>query len=332
KNPEDFNFLSVLERGRFGKVILSELSGTNEAYTLKMMKKDRILAHDIVNITLTERRILVLPSKHPYLTHLFCSFQTTENVCFVMEYVNGGDLSHHIARSRGFDEHRSQFYAAEITCALMFLHHNGIVHRYLKPENILLDADGHCKLADFGLCKETFEDVEMTFCGTPNYMAPKLIQGLKCSTSVYWWALGVIMFEMMTGCKPFVIENLWNLFDSIKHDKLKYPSKLSRKAVSILKAFLKKDPKTRLGCVKSRRGWEEAIKVHPYFKSINWLLLEQRKVTPPFKPLIIAKRDVDNFNHVFTCEDLKLSRVNNDVTDEFSQEMFQGFSFVNNMY
>ncbi|KAF4074152.1 hypothetical protein AMELA_G00236210 [Ameiurus melas] len=329
---EEFNFLSVLGRGEFSKVILSELRGTDEVYALKMLKKDRILACNDLKYTLMERRILVLASEHPYLTHLFCCFQTTEYLCFGMEYVKGGDLSYHLERSGGFDEPRSQFYAAEIACALMFLHRTGIVHRDLKPKNILVDADGHCKLADFGLCKETFQDVKMTFCGTPKYISPEMIRGSKCSTSVDWWALGVILFEMLTGYRPFDCEHRRKLFDSIVKDKPKYPSSLSKNAVSILKGFLRKNPKTRLGCVISRRGREEAIKVHPFFQPINWMLLERRKIMPPFKSLITTKSDVNNFSDVFTREEPKLSLVDHSIIEKYSQEMFRDFSYINTMH
>ncbi|KAK2852854.1 hypothetical protein Q7C36_008055 [Tachysurus vachellii] len=325
---DDFNFIKVLGKGSFGKVMLAELRGTDEVYAVKVLKKDVILQDDDVDCTLTEKRILALARKHPYLTQLFCCFQTKDRLFFVMEYVNGGDLMFQIQRSRKFDEARSRFYAAEVTSALMFLHRNGVIYRDLKLDNILLDAEGHCKLADFGMCKEGILDgiTTTTFCGTPDYIAPEILQELEYGPSVDWWALGVLMYEMMAGQPPFEADNEDDLFESILHDDVLYPVWLSKEAVSILKAFMTKSPNKRLGCVVSQ-GLEEAIKVHPFFKEIDWVLLEQRKIKPPFKPRIKTKRDVNNFDQDFTREEPVLTPVDDAIIKQINQDEFKGFSY-----
>ncbi|XP_031438484.1 protein kinase C epsilon type-like [Clupea harengus] len=324
----DFSFIKVLGKGSFGKVMLAELKGTDEVYAVKVLKKDVILQDDDVDCTLTEKRILALARKHPYLTQLFCCFQTKDRLFFVMEYVNGGDLMFQIQRSRKFDEARSRFYAAEVTSALMFLHLHGVIYRDLKLDNILLDAEGHCKLADFGMCKEGILDgvTTTTFCGTPDYIAPEILQELEYGPSVDWWALGVLMYEMMAGQPPFEADNEDDLFESILHDDVLYPVWLSKEAVNILKAFMTKNPSKRLGCV-AAQGLEEAIKAHPFFKEIDWVLLEQRRVRPPFKPRIKTKRDVNNFDQDFTREDPVLTPVEEDIIKQINQDEFKGFSY-----
>ena len=233
-----------------------------------------------------------------------------------------------IQRSRKFDEPRSRFYAAEVTSALMFLHHHGVIYRDLKLDNILLDAEGHCKLADFGMCKEGILNgvTTTTFCGTPDYIAPEILQELEYGPSVDWWALGVLMYEMMAGQPPFEADNEDDLFESILHDDVLYPVWLSKEAVSILKAFMTKNPNKRLGCVASQNG-EDAIKQHPFFKEIDWVLLEQRKIKPPFKPRIKTKRDVNNFDQDFTREEPVLTLVDETIIKQINQEEFKGFSY-----
>lgn len=308
--------------------MLAELKGKDEVYAVKVLKKDVILQDDDVDCTMTEKRILALARKHPYLTQLYCCFQTKDRLFFVMEYVNGGDLMFQIQRSRKFDEPRSRFYAAEVTSALMFLHQHGVIYRDLKLDNILLDAEGHCKLADFGMCKEGILNgvTTTTFCGTPDYIAPEILQELEYGPSVDWWALGVLMYEMMAGQPPFEADNEDDLFESILHDDVLYPVWLSKEAVSILKAFMTKNPHKRLGCVVAQNG-EDAIKQHPFFKEIDWVLLEQKKIKPPFKPRIKTKRDVNNFDQDFTREEPVLTLVDEAIVKQINQEEFKGFSY-----
>ncbi|XP_060520521.1 protein kinase C [Cylas formicarius] len=326
----DFSFIKVLGKGSFGKVMLAEKKNTDEVYAIKVLKKDVIIQDDDVDCTMTEKRILTLAAKHPFLTAIHSCFQTRDRLFFVMEYVNGGDLMFQIQRAKKFDEPRARFYAAEVTLALQFLHRNGVVYRDLKLDNILLDAEGHCKLADFGMCKEgVFDGVTTsTFCGTPDYIAPEILQELEYGASVDWWALGVLMYEMMAGQPPFEADNEDDLFESILHDDVLYPVWLSKEAVSILKGFMTKNPSRRLGCVVNQ-GCEAAILVHPFFKDIDWTALEQRKIKPPFRPRIRSRKDVANFDAEFTREEPVLTPVSNEVLQSINQEEFRGFSILN---
>ncbi|XP_055708422.1 protein kinase C [Phlebotomus papatasi] len=323
----DFNFIKVLGKGSFGKVMLAEKKGTDEVYAVKVLKKDAIIQDDDVDCTMTEKRILALAAKHPFLTALHSCFQTPDRLFFVMEYVNGGDLMFQIQRARKFDEGRAAFYAAEVTLALQFLHRHGVIYRDLKLDNILLDQEGHCKLADFGMCKEGILDgvLTSTFCGTPDYIAPEILQELEYGPSVDWWALGVLMYEMMAGQPPFEADNEDDLFESILHDDVLYPVWLSREAVSILKGFMTKNPARRLGCT----GNENQIKSHAFFKDLDWDALEVRKVRPPFRPKIRSPRDALNFDAEFTKEEPVLTPVPVDTIRCINQDEFAGFSFVN---
>ncbi|CAF3723118.1 unnamed protein product [Rotaria socialis] len=328
---EDFNFLKMLGKGSFGKVLLGEHKLTGEIFAIKVLNKDAIIQNDDVECTMTERRILALSARHPFLTGLFCSFQSKERLFLIMEYVNGGDLMFQIQRSRKFDEARARFYASEVTLALMFLHRHGVIYRDLKLDNILLDSEGHCKIADFGMCKEGIFDGKLTstFCGTPDYIAPEILQELDYSFSVDWWALGVLMYEMMAGQPPFEADDEDSLFESILRDEVLYPVWLSKEAVHILKCFMTKNPAKRLGCV-AAQGGEDAIKRHAFFAGkIDWEALEQRQVKPPFKPKMVNPRDTSNFDKDFTNMPVVFTPIEDIIVTAINQKEFKEFSYQN---
>ncbi|RWS24576.1 RAC serine/threonine-protein kinase-like protein [Leptotrombidium deliense] len=273
---EDFEFLKVLGKGTFGKVILCREKATGLLFAIKVLKKEAIIQKDEVAHTLTENRVL-RNTNHPFLIGLKYSFQTSDRLCFVMDYVNGGELFFHLSRERIFSEERTRFYGAEILLALDYLHSQGIIYRDLKLENLLLDKDGHVKIADFGLCKEdiTFGTTTRTFCGTPEYLAPEVIDDNDYGRAVDWWGLGVVMYEMMVGRLPFYNRDHDVLFELILRDDVRFPRTLSMEAKSLLAGLLSKDPRKRLG-----GGVDDAkeIMVHPFFINVNWQDLVERKV------------------------------------------------------
>ncbi|ROL50951.1 Protein kinase C eta type [Anabarilius grahami] len=325
---EDFSFLQVLGKGSFGKVMLARLKSDHRVFAVKMLKKDVILQDDDVEATMIEKRVLTLAHQHPFLTQLYYCFQTAERLFFVMEFVNGGDLMFHIQKCRRFDEPRAQFYSAEIISALMFLHSKSIIYRDLKLDNILLDRHGHCKLADFGMCKEEIFNGKLTstFCGTPDYIAPEIILEEPYGVSVDWWALGVLLYEMLSGHAPFEAETEDELFECILRDEIIYSSWLSNEAEDILRGLLTRDPACRLGCM-DRDGGEEAITAHPFFTGLDWEKLNRREVTPPFTPRIESIEDVANFDPDFTQEEPCLTPIE-DSLFHLHQDDFKDFTYT----
>ncbi|XP_040568029.1 RAC-alpha serine/threonine-protein kinase [Lepeophtheirus salmonis] len=302
---ENFEFLKVLGKGTFGKVILCREKATNHLYAIKILKKEVIIKKDEVDHTMTEKRVLQ-KTKHPFLLTLKYSFTTVDRLCLVTEYVNGGELYFHLKRERCFSEDRTRFYGAEIISAIAYLHTNSIIYRDLKLENLLLDKDGHIKIADFGLCKEDIQwgRTTQTFCGTPEYLAPEVLNDNDYGRQVDWWGVGVVMYEMISGRLPFYNTDQQTMFELIIMEEVRFPGRISSNARDLLSGLLIKDPFQRLG-----GGPEDAKEImnHVFFASINWTDLEQKKIIPPFKPQVMSETDTRYFDSEFTGESVELT-------------------------
>ncbi|XP_075158422.1 protein kinase C delta isoform X2 [Haematobia irritans] len=325
---DDFHFLAVLGKGSFGKVLLAELRDTTYYYAVKCLKKDVVLEDDDVDSTLIERKVLALGTKHPYLCHLFCTFQTESHLFFVMEYLNGGDLMFHIQESGRFTEERARFYGAEIISGLKFLHKKGIIYRDLKLDNVLLDYEGHVRIADFGMCKLQIylDKTADSFCGTPDYMAPEIIKGESYNQNVDWWSFGVLLYEMLIGQSPFSGCDEDELFWSICNEIPWFPVYISAEATSILKGLLDKDHTKRIGNQYSPAG---DVVEHVFFRPIDWNLLEKRLIEPPCRPQVKHPLDTQYFDRVFTRERVRLTPIDKDILQSMDQKQFLGFTYTN---
>ncbi|KAK7576681.1 hypothetical protein V9T40_012967 [Parthenolecanium corni] len=312
----DFELIRVIGRGSYAKVLMVELKTTKRIYAMKVIKKALVTDDEDIDWVQTEKHVFETASNHPFLVGLHSCFQTPSRLFFVIEFVRGGDLMFHMQRQRRLPEEHARFYSAEISLALNFLHEKGIIYRDLKLDNVLLDHDGHIKLTDYGMCKEGIRlgDTTTTFCGTPNYIAPEILRGEDYGFSVDWWALGVLLYEMLAGRSPFDIagapDNPDNqhedyLFQVILEKPIRIPRSLSVKASSVLKGFLNKNPAERLGCSPAT-GFIDIVE-HPFFKSIDWESLQKRQMPTPYKPRLECDRDLANFPPEFTDEPVLLT-------------------------
>ncbi|XP_055600165.1 atypical protein kinase C isoform X2 [Uranotaenia lowii] len=335
---DDFELIKVIGRGSYAKVLMVELKKTHRIYAMKVIKKALVTDDEDIDWVQTEKHVFETASNHPFLVGLHSCFQTPSRLFFVIEFVRGGDLMFHMQRQRRLPEEHARFYSAEISLALNFLHDRGIIYRDLKLDNVLLDQEGHIKLTDYGMCKEGIRpgDTTSTFCGTPNYIAPEILRGEDYGFSVDWWALGVLLYEMLAGRSPFDIAGASEnpdqntedyLFQVILEKTIRIPRSLSVKAASVLKGFLNKNPADRLGC--SHQNAFMDIVNHPFFKSIDWEALEDKMIIPPYRPRIESDRDLANFPPEFTDEPVHLTPDDERVIDRIDQSEFEGFEYVN---
>ncbi|KAJ3401844.1 hypothetical protein CcCBS67573_g05506 [Chytriomyces confervae] len=325
---EDFDFLSVLGRGAFGKVMLIEEKSTKQLFAMKALKKEFIIQSDDVASAKLEKRIFqkATQSQHPFLVNLHSCFQTDTRLYFVMEYVSGGDLMCHIQEKKRFSQVRAKFYACEVLLALDFFHKNNIVYRDLKLDNIVMCPDGHVKVIDYGICKENmpYGMVTRTYCGTPDYMAPEILSQQKYGRAVDWWSYGVLIYVMLVGRYPFHGDDESDILEAILSDTIDYPSNMPKETLNLIQGLLNKDPKRRLG---GGRLDAEEVKRHPYFAGVDWDAFMERSVGPPWKPIIKNEKDVSNFDSEFTKEKPVLTPIAS-VLSSVHQAEFKDFDFV----
>jgi len=255
-----------------------------------------------------------------------------KNLYFVMDFINGGELFHHLRREKKFSEERTKFYAAEIISAITYLHTRGIVYRDLKPENVLLGREGHVVVTDFGLAKEGLhgEQRTETRAGTPEYLAPEVIKGEKYTKSVDWWAVGILVYEMLTGAPPFYDNDIQKLFHKITAGDLLVPDNLTSDAGDFLAKLLTRDPTKRLSD-------PAKIKAHPWFKSLDFEKLEAKEIQPPFIPKVAGADDLAEIDPEFLKQSVQdeeegagapSSPAGVDARKVTLNDLFVGFTFI----
>jgi len=319
----DFQQLKVIGRGGFGRVLLVKKRETNKVYAMKELKKKVIAARGEIEHTRTEKSVL---SKldHPFLAKLHWSFQTEEKLYFIMDFINGGELFHHLSKEKRFPEDRAKFYAAEIVSGIEYLHKSGVIYRDLKPENLLLNHKGHIVMTDFGLSKEGLRegDTTATFCGTPEYLAPEIIKGEDYTKAIDWWSVGTLVFEMLTGLPPFYTEDEENMYHKIMTAELVIPSFFSAEVGDFITQLLNRDPNQRLQD-------PDKIKGHPWFSDINWDLLEKMEIDAPFIPQVKSADDVTHIDDEFLDENVDVDEEEDEEArgTRVKPDAFGGFTF-----
>ena len=322
------NFVILQPINTSGKVFLVREKESEEMFALKVLRKDSIIKRNQVEHTKTERNVLGYVD-HPFIVGLKMAFQSSDKLYFVLDYCAGGELFFHLSKVGRFDEQRAAFYAAEIVLALDYVHQLDVVYRDLKPENVLLDARGHVRLTDFGLSKEGINNSSSganSFVGTPEYLAPEILNKEGHGRAVDWWSLGALLFEMLTGLPPFYSRDRERLFEKIRRGHLEYPKYLSGRSTQLLRGLLTKDPRSRLGS-----GEDDAlvIKSRVFFSGIDWDRLLSGAILPPWEPQINNCLDTSQFDEEFTNMPMISPSSSYQPQAAFERDnVFEGFTFT----
>ncbi|XP_072307479.1 cAMP-dependent protein kinase catalytic subunit PRKX [Eucyclogobius newberryi] len=296
---DELETVATVGTGTFGRVFLVRDKHSRAFFALKQMKIPDVIRLKQETHVHNEKEVLS-EVNHPFLIRLFWTHHDDRFLYMLLDYVPGGELFSYL-RSRGrFSNSAGLFYTSEIVCAIEYLHSKDIVYRDLKPENILLDAEGHIRLTDFGFAKK-LSDRTWTLCGTPEYLAPEVIQSKGHGRAVDWWALGILVFEMLAGYPPFFDDNPFGIYQKILAGKLDFPRHLDFYVKDLIKKFLVIDRARRLGNMKN--GADD-VKRHRWFKTVDWEAVPLRKLKPPIIPKVSHDGDTSNFD-IYPDDDWK---------------------------
>ncbi|PFH49112.1 hypothetical protein AMATHDRAFT_148431 [Amanita thiersii Skay4041] len=295
----DLQVRGTLGTGTFGRVLLvrhRSAAGRTDIqshFALKVLKKTDIIRLRQVEHVKAERNILS-QVRHPFVVDLFATFQDSINVYMLMSFVPGGELFTHLRRAQRFTPDVTRFYLATIVLALRFLHSHNVIYRDLKPENLLLDARGYLRLTDFGFAK-VVDDRTWTLCGTPEYLAPEIIQSDGHGKAADWWACGILCYEMLVGYPPFFDESPYGIYEKILRGQIHWPRTVDRLSKDLIRAFLNPDRSQRLG---NMIGGSQDVLDHPWFRGVDWDALERREIHAPIIPHAMCLDDTSHLSHL----------------------------------
>ena len=322
----DFKIIKILGKGAFGKVYLVKKINNGKVYAMKILDKKYIVEKNQISHTITERLALE-KLNHPFIAKLNYAFQDTQNLYFITEFLQGGELFFHLKKNGGFKEKAVKFYMSQVLLALEYMHNNNYIYRDLKPENIIIDNEGNIKLTDFGLSK-LVKPKEMTYtlCGTKEYLAPEIIQGQGYDKTCDWFSFGVVVFEMFLGYHPFKSKNT-KIDPNIYLRKIYIPEKIGKDAKDLIEKLFVVEPKKRLGFSSANE-----IKNHPFFKDIDFNKVLNKEYNPPFIPKLESDTDLRYFevneeNYSEGEKEKSINSNNEKNENENDNYHFEGFSF-----
>ena len=287
---EQYTCGRTIGTGSYGRVCIIKHKTTQQYFALKCMIKSEIVRLKQVDHIHSEVKLLSTVS-HPLIVNMAGLAQDPVYVYIMMEYVQGGELFTHLRTCKRFENAQTQFYAAQVTLMLEYLHSMEIAYRDLKPENILIDAQGYLKLTDFGFAKKV-DGRTYTLCGTPEYLAPEILLRKGHCKAVDWWGLGILMYEMLVGVDPFAHESPMGVYQNIIKGNVRFPANMHKDAKSLIKHLLTADLDRRYG---NLANGVNDIKSHAWFNGVDWAGLLSKSVKAPYVPVVHGDGDTSNF-------------------------------------
>jgi len=225
---------------------------------------------------------------------LYATYNQNDHLYFLLEPSLGGELFRILRQKRAFPPSQARFYGGCVILAFSYMHSKNLIYRDLKPENLLLDMEGYIKITDFGFCKEVPHKT-WTMCGTPEYMAPEVVQSKGHGKAVDWWTVGILIYEMLVSYTPFVGKgDIMDMYQRIIQGRVNFPSHITEPAQRLLTGLLRGKPTQRLGCMKNG---PEAITDHEWFKPLDWNALLWRKLDAPLTIKKSAADKLSNFSN-----------------------------------
>lgn len=288
---DDFELRATLGTGTFGRVKLVKFKAENRWFALKILGKVNIMKLKQVDHIRNEKNILEMLD-HPFMVNMVCFFQDKRNLYMVLEYVPGGELFSLLRRENRFRNDVAVFYASQLVLAFEFMHSRHVVYRDLKPENLLIGRDGYLKVCDFGFAK-VVEDRAWTLCGTPEYLAPEIITQKGHNKAVDWWALGILIYEMLAGYPPFYDDSHFGIYQKVLTGHIEFTKSFSKDARDLIRKLLQPDRSRRYGNLKNGAA---DIKAHTWFKLIDWNAVEDKAIRAPYQPKVKSESDTSNFD------------------------------------
>jgi len=289
----------VVGEGEYGAVRFVTHRSSGKQFALKIMHKAGIKDTKTAEHVIMERKMLVRLDGNNFLVGLRGAYQDERSIYLLMDWVPGGELFSRIIDCGGkLPDHHAVFYAANVVLAYGIMHKLDILYRDLKPENMLIDRNGYLKLADYGFATVA-DGSAWTVCGTPDYQAPEIITRQGASKASDFWALGVLIYEMLTGDAPFKSpsNDRWDIHRRILSGRFYVPDYVSRSAADLITRLLQVDPEKRLGY---RATDLDTVKSHPWFAKVDWTALSKQRVSAPYIPKLVNASDTSCFDHYDT--------------------------------